>query len=307
VAFPITGVAIVNALGASADEVASNLGRGESALRRVSLGSRSVYAGCVDASLPDAPSRAQALLSHAAAELAPALAGARNRWGSRRLAVVLGCPRDPEPLLHTAAMLTRARGPIYAVTTGALASAQAIVSAAGLLSADLADAVAVGAATTLDLDASDLGESPPRPFSPHSTARAPGEGAAWLLLERQATSELELLSTTDSLDVATADWVIADATGDPQRDRDRLDAHRRSAPLVALAGYWGDLGPAHGLTAAVAAVLALGRGIIPASCLYDGHDRRIPTRTIDRDCDRVACTSSHGSMHVTSTIGARPA
>jgi hypothetical protein len=126
-----------------------------------------------------------------------------------------------------------------------------------------------------------------------------------MLLERQAMSDFELLGAEESLDVASTDWVVTDANGDPARDRDRLHAHQGAASLVALAGYWGDLGPANGLMGAVAAVLALDRGFVPASCLYDGHDPRIPTRTIDRDCDRVACTSSRGSTHVTLSIGAR--
>ena len=301
--FAITGLAIVNALGSSADEVAAGLQRGRSELGRSSLVQRSILAGRVSVPLAPEDTRTAALLRHAALELAPDLARARKRWGPRRVAVVLGCPRDPTPLLGLAASVTEARGPIYATTTGDLASAHAVVSAQRLLVADLADAVAIGTATEIDPVAFDR-DAEPHPLSRTSTGAAPGEGAAWLLLERQGTSDLELVHTVEALDL-TADWLVVDATGDPQRDAERLDAHRTRAPLVALAGYWGDLGPAHGLTAVIAAALALEHGFIPASCSYDGHDPRIPTRTLDAECDRVACTSMHGSTRVTLTIGAR--
>ncbi len=254
-AFPITGVAIANGLGANADEVAARLRDGHVSRERDRAPIESA-----------ASTRAHALLEHAYAELDVDLGRARNRWGARRLAVLVGCAFEPDPLLALAVRLCASRGPAYAVTSGRFASAHAVVSAQHLLAAGIADAVAVGTVS-------------------HEPA---AEGAAWLLLERQADADVELVRAVDRIDDADVDWIVTD--GDvPARSRSTI-------PRIALADASGDLGAANGLSAAVTAVLALQHGFVP--------DPRSPA-ALEQECDRVACTTAHGSLAVTLTIGAR--
>jgi hypothetical protein len=104
--------------------------------------------------------------------------------------VVLGCVDDVGRRLVEAVRIAQGRGPAYAVTSGDRASAQAVVSALGLLHGDFADAVAVATAT----DAA----------------------AAWALLERHGDTDVRIARAEETDLTALAGAELSEIPGLPE-------------------------------------------------------------------------------------------
>lgn len=182
---------------------------------------------------------AAALATDLLDELSAPCARACARWGTSRVAVILGSapPTAEDPLDRLSSMLARVRsktsiaGPAYHVAATGAGGAKAIASADRMLRAALADAVLVGG---VDDD----------------------EGAMMLLerhgdafVELRATSEAASPTSPDGLDEATAERALAAA----------WDASKR-APL----GYVHGHAPADDpLAAAERRVLAALLGPVP--------------------------------------------
>lgn len=132
--FPLTAWALRHPWGTHADAVLDRL--------------RDPPAPRDDPSPTPAATLATALLD----ELAGACARACERWGTSRVAVILGSapPTDAQPLDRLSSMLalvrgrTRIAGPAYHVAATGVGGAKALASADRLLRASLADAVLVG-------------------------------------------------------------------------------------------------------------------------------------------------------------------
>ena len=101
---------------------------------------------------PSPPTAAVTLATALLDELADPCARACERWGTSRVAVILGsaAPTDAHPLDRLSSMLalirgrTRIAGPAYHVAATGVGGAKALASADRMLRASLADAVLVG-------------------------------------------------------------------------------------------------------------------------------------------------------------------
>lgn len=185
-ALPITGYALCNCLGASAEEVKAKLHAGASG-----LGPSPVpvpfptLVGAVDAALPQLPAALQPWSTRTAQlalllieQLSAPLAKLRARVRPERIALILGTstvgadvtesafrhyieqgvlPADYDlwrhhtygALLHSVSELVGARGPAWVVSTACTSSAKPLATAQRLIAADLADAAVVGGIDTL--------------------------------------------------------------------------------------------------------------------------------------------------------------
>lgn len=183
---PITGYALCNCLGVTAEQVRSKLYEGQSG-----LGPSPVpvpfptLVGAVDAVLPQLPAaltpwstRTAQLAALLIEQLSAPLAKLRARVRPERIAVVLGTstvgadvtenafrhyiergvlPPDYDlwrhhtygALLHVVSELLGARGPAWVVSTACTSSAKPLATAQRLIAADLADACVVGGIDTL--------------------------------------------------------------------------------------------------------------------------------------------------------------
>jgi len=185
-ALPITGYALCNCLGVTADEVRAKLYEGQSG-----LGPSPVpvpfptLVGAVDTALPQLPAalapwstRTAQLAMLLIEQLSAPLATLRARVRPERIAVILGTstvgadvtesafrhyieqgvlPPDYDlwrhhtygALLHVVTELLGARGPAWVVSTACTSSAKPLATAQRLIAADLADAAVVGGIDTL--------------------------------------------------------------------------------------------------------------------------------------------------------------
>jgi 3-oxoacyl-[acyl-carrier-protein] synthase-1 len=250
-------------------------------------------------------------------------------------------------LLEVLLQLTGIRGPAFVVSTACSASAKAIGSAQRLLQAGLADAVLVGgvdalAQTTLrGFHALEI-LSPERckPFSKLRRGINLGEGAAWLLLEREGDGPARLLGVGESSDAhhmatphptgagALAAMASALEQGGTSADEiDYVNAHSPGTKLndlseaVAVAtllgaaarvastkGYTGHLLGAGGATEAVFSIVAIEQGWIPASLGADPVDETlgisIQAARVERPCRRVLSNSfAFGGSNVSLLFG----
>jgi 3-oxoacyl-[acyl-carrier-protein] synthase I len=234
---------VICPLGDDAASVAAGLDAARRALvpSESLIAARCVQVGAVTAMLPEAPPSAAAwdcrnnrLMLAALLQIAPRVAAAIDRYGSDRVAVVLGTStsgmaegeaalaarlRDgawPEGFdyrqqeigniaLFAAAALGLG-GPAYTVATACASSAKVFASARRLIRAGLADAVVVGGADTLcrmtlngfaSLEALSPGQC--NPFSRTRDGINIGEGAAAFLITAQP-GLVELLGIGESAD-----------------------------------------------------------------------------------------------------------
>lgn len=217
-------------------------------------------------------------------------------------------------LLEGLRSLCGAQGVAWVVSTACSSSAKALGSARRLLSSGLADAVLVGAADSLcgttlrgfeSLQA--LSRTACRPFCATRDGLSLGEGGAFLLLERSGDGPARLLGVGESSDAhhmshphpeglgaeaamrealaqaglagAEVDHVNAHGTATPANDLIEARAIRRvvgpTVPVCSTKGYTGHMLGAAGLTEAVFAVVAIERGIAPASLGADPVDPQI--------------------------------
>ncbi|MBK8158047.1 MAG: beta-ketoacyl-[acyl-carrier-protein] synthase family protein [Rhodospirillaceae bacterium] len=240
----IHAVGLVTPLGAGKDENAGKLFSGTRsglATEVDILLDRRVRAGCVTSALPAPPdgfgryqSRNNRLMLLALQEIAPEVAAARERFGSSRVAVVLGTStsgiaegeaafaahhstgqwpaafdyRQQElgSLANFAAAVLQVTGPAFTIATACSSSAKVFASARRLIRAGICDAAVVGGADTIcrttlngfaSLDAMSRGLC--NPFSRNRDGINIGEGAAAFLLTREA-AQISLLGCGESSD-----------------------------------------------------------------------------------------------------------
>ncbi|HEX3694691.1 MAG TPA: beta-ketoacyl-ACP synthase [Polyangia bacterium] len=238
-------------------------------------------------------------------------------------------------------------GPAYVVSTACSASAKAIASAQRLLDNDVADAVIVGGVDGLcqitlrgfhSLDI--LSDEACRPFSTARKGINLGEGAAYLLLERDGDAATALLGSGESSDAyhmtaphpegqgarAAMAGALAQAGLHPT-EIDHINAHSPGTrqndlsegkaitslfggevPVASTKGYTGHLLGAGGVTEAIFAMVAVEQGWIPASMGADPVDAalglNVPTRRMERCCRAVLSNSfAFGGNNVSVIFG----
>jgi 3-oxoacyl-[acyl-carrier-protein] synthase-1 len=284
-------------------------------------------------SLSPYDTRIARIAAHVLSGMSSAVEAAVRRWGASRVALVLGTStggiaetegafsdhrrtgRVPERfdldrqhafhgVLEVVRALSGARGPGYVVSAACASSGKVLASARRLIACGLADAVLTGGVDTLcdttlrgfsSLEA--LSPTPCRPFSAARDGTTIGEGAAFLLVEREGEGAVRLLGVGESSDAhhmtqpdpegrgaaramrealeqagvepGRVDHVNAHGTGTPANDvaeaRAIVEVLGTSVPVSSTKGYTGHLLGAAGATEAVFAALAIERGFIPAS------------------------------------------
>lgn len=285
-------------------------------------------------------SRVARIAALALDELAAPVTRAVRRWGADRVALVLGTSTGgileterafaavaaggPIPagfdlqrqhafhgLLEVVRALAGTRGPGYVLSTACSSSAKVFGAARRLLRAGAADAVLVGGADSLCLTTirgfgslQALSPRPCRPFSAQRDGTSIGEGAGFMLLEREGDGPARLLGVGESSDahhmshphpdgvgaeaaMAAAlaqaglsgdavDHVNAHGTATPANDAIEARAIRRvvgaRAAVASTKGYTGHLLGAAGITEAVLAVMAIERSFVPESLGADPLD-----------------------------------
>ncbi len=239
---PITAFALTNALGRTTEEVLDALFAGRTGLMPCRLPLpfptfAGEVAGELDAVLPKAfDSRAARILARPLLELSGAIARAIERWGSRRVGLVLGTstggiaeteaafeafsrtgelPRDFDferqhafhGLVEFARQSTGIEGPTFALSTACSSSGKVFGSAQRLIASGLCDAVLVGGADSLcqttlrgfgSLQV--VSKRRCRPFCADRDGLNIGEGAALLLLEREGECVSRLYGVGESAD-----------------------------------------------------------------------------------------------------------
>lgn len=312
-------------------------------------------------------------------EIEPDVARAVSRWGAGRVAVVLGTStggiRESEQayaawaasgalppgfslvkrhsfngVLAAVRGRTGVAGPGYVVATACSSSAEAIAAGRRMLLAGVADAVLCGGVDTLclttlrgfrSLEAISPGGC--RPFSAGRDGLSLGEGAAFLLLEREGDGPAWLLGAGESSDAHHmshphpeglgarlamqaaldqagiapdgVDHVNAHGTGTPANDRVEGAAIHAvlggTVPVVSTKGYTGHLLGAAGATEAVLSIACLEHGVVPASLGAEPVDPAVPvavaTRAIRRRLRTVLSNSfAFGGANVSLLLGTRP-
>jgi 3-oxoacyl-[acyl-carrier-protein] synthase-1 len=309
-------------------------------------------------------------------EILPAVARAVARHGAGRVALIVGtttsglarteeayhqlCQTGALPLdyeLHRqhsfGAMMEALRrvtgvaGPSFAVSTACSASAKAVGCAQRLLATGAVDAALVGGVdalsqTTLRGFHSLQILSPVfcRPLSRERRGINIGEGAAYLLLERDGDAAVHLRGVGESSDAHHMS--APDPTGDGARaamaaalaqagaapdDVDHINAHSPGTrlndlseglavgalfgarvPIASTKGYTGHLLGAGGATEALFSIVAIEQGWIPASAGADPVDAdlglQVPTARLDRPCRNVLSNSfAFGGNNVSLLFG----
>jgi 3-oxoacyl-[acyl-carrier-protein] synthase-1 len=214
-------------------------------------------------------------------------------------------------LIDALRIVTGIRGPAFVVSTACSASAKALGSAQRLLAAGVVDAVLVGGVDALSqttlrgfhsLDI--LSPEPCRPLSHLRRGINLGEGAAYLLLEREGEGAVRLLGVGESSDahhmsaphpegigaLAAMRGALEQAGVSPG-DVDHVNLHSpgtrlndlsearavtallgADVPVASTKGYTGHLLGAGGATEAIFAVVTIERGWIPQSLGADPVD-----------------------------------
>jgi hypothetical protein len=260
-AYPVTAWAAYNGLGETTPAVVEANVAGCTALR-VCPGIDGAVGWIDPLGPPVSPSAADVrrivrIVERGLMPLDAQVASARQRWGTSRLAAVIALEApdddaalagtvavDPiveELVLDTVARATQIRGPTYASLDAHGCGLATVASGMRLLAAGLADAVVVGAA---------------RALGPIVAAGA-GEGAAFLLLERQAEAMVEIFDAATE-PPTTATWRSELAYVDADDPVPGLEA-----PVVASTSPTGQLGVARGPTALAIAATCLERDQAP--------------------------------------------
>jgi len=371
VATPITAYAACNALGDNADDILDALAAGRCGLAPVDEtdGSTRHWGRANDPPvLPDAyaeyDSRAARLLGRVLGDLAEPVAVARQRWGSGRVALVLGVHGPDAGWLRgrdvpTSAEQLFARGPqgpmlfaqrvlgisghAYCVSAEGAAGAAAIASGHRLIAAGLADAVVAGGVGVLSsvVDRAYtarrlLSAAPARPLSAARAGTSLGEGAAVVLLERQAEAFVELVGAAEAqetnaentaplqamqsvlrksgLEPAAVGFVQMLAPGTVTHDFTLTTAVRKcfgeAMPVSSLVGAAGWVVGAAGATELIVAAAALSRGSIPPTVGCDPVDGTLGVlpatsrRELEYDHAMVQATSL-GGRSIALVVGAR--
>lgn len=224
-------------------------------------------------------------------------------------------------LLSALVQASGTRGPAYVVSTACTSSAKALASAGRLLDAGLCNAVLVGGAdalchTTLHgfHSLGVLSKRACRPFCVDRDGIHIGEGAAWLLLEREGEGPARVSSVGESSDahsmsaphpkgrgaslaIAAAlararinasdvDFVNAHGTGTLKNDQAEAIAISESlgpeVPVASTKGMTGHLLGAAGATETVLTIAAIARGTIPPSAGAEPLDSTLGIQVVTR-------------------------
>ena len=309
-------------------------------------------------------------------EIIPALRRAIARHGADRVAMVVGTttsglgrtedayhelkrtgalPPDYElhrqhsfgAMMEALRRVAGIRGPCFVVSTACSASAKAVGSAQRLLATGAVDAVLVGGVdalsqTTLRGFHSLQILSPVycRPLSRERRGINIGEGAAYLLIERDGDAPARLLGVGESSDAhhmsapdptgegARTAMAAALAQADlPPGEIAYINAHSPGTrlndlseglaittlfggrvPVASTKGYTGHLLGAGGATEAVFAIVAIEQGWIPRSIGADPVDvdlgLNVPTARVDTPCRNVLSNSfAFGGSNVSLLFG----
>ena len=312
-------------------------------------------------------------------ELRSRLLGAVERWGGARVAVILGTSTGG--LEHTEqafghwlehatippafdfarqhnfaalgellASVVGATGPVYVVSTACSSSGKVAASASRLIEAGLADAVLIGGIDSLTRmtlqgfhSLGILSSSRCRPFSSLRDGINIGEGAAFLLVEREAAdAEVCVLGVGESADAyrmsspepsgrgaREAMERALEQAGMSAREIDHVNAHGTATPLndaaeslalealfgdrvpiASTKGYTGHLLGGAGGTEMVFALHAITSGRIPATLGADPVDEavniHVATTAIETPVRRVLSNSfAFGGSNVSVLLGSR--
>jgi 3-oxoacyl-[acyl-carrier-protein] synthase-1 len=226
--YPVTAWSTVNSLGTNTEQVMSALRNGWASLTPPpSETPFETVCGVVDTDLPALSralerfdSRNNRFIQQALAEIEPALAAARERWGTARVGICVGSSTAAmdeienaynvhaetgslppgfdvflsgsfDGLVQALRALTGLEGPAAAISNACASSGKAFASARRWLDAGVVDAVLVGGADSLCQmtfrgfrSLGLLSSEPTRPFSSQRRGINIGEGAALALLER---------------------------------------------------------------------------------------------------------------------------
>lgn len=313
------------------------------------------------------------------AEVRGAVAAAVERWGASRVAVVLGTStggleQTEQAFAHwletstippsydythqhnfaafgeLLARASGAEGPVYVVSTACSSSGKVAASAARLIRAGLADAVLVGGIDSLTRmtlqgfhSLGILSSEPCRPFGAERDGINIGEGAALLVIEREADgAEVELLGVGESSDAyrmsspeptgrgarEAMERAMAQA-GLEAADIDHVNAHGTATklndaaeslaiealfgdrvPVVSTKGYTGHLLGGAGGTEMVFAIHAIRTGRLPATLGATPLDAEVRvhvvTEPLERRVRRVLSNSfAFGGSNVSVLVGGR--
>ena len=228
------------------------------------------------------------------------VAAARERWGASRVGVVLGtstsgierleqvyraradgAPLDPGYSMRhhndyhavTSFLIEHLglEGPGYTVSTACSSSAKAIVDGMQLIRAGLCDAVLVGGVDSLCLtslygfDALELvSRGPCRPFDAGRDGLSIGEGAAFMLLERDSPGP-RISGYGESSDAVSMSTPPEDGAGAAAAMRQALGRSRLSAGEVDLVKLHGTATPANDSAEAAAVASVFGPSVRAAS------------------------------------------
>ena len=340
-AYPVTAYALPNALGETSRQVLDRLAAGQTGLKKCGWDLPfETCCGEVPGALPPVPaphsaydSRLARIGLRALAQMRPAVDKALRRYGSGRVAVVVGtstggifdterafaAAREQGPLpagfdfdrqhafhgfVELLQKLTGAGGPGYVVSTACSSSGKIFGSARRLLDAGFCDAVLLGGVDSLcqttlrgfySLEV--LSPTPCRPFCATRDGTSIGEGAAFVLLEREGDGCARLLGVGECCDAHHMSHPHPEGVGAEAAMKDALlqagvscdevshiNAHGTATqlndaaegraiarlfgmrvPVVSTKGYTGHMLGASGATEAVFAIAAVEQGWIPAS------------------------------------------
>ena len=309
-------------------------------------------------------------------EITPALRRAIARHGADRVALVVGTttsglgrtedayhelkrtgalPHDYSlhrqhsfgAMMEALRRVARISGPCFAVSTACSASAKAVGCAQRLLATGTADAVLVGGVDALSQTTlrgfhslQILSSVFCRPLSRERRGINIGEGAAYLLIEREGDATARLLGVGESSDAHHMS--APDPTGEGARSAmaaalaqaalppaavDYVNAHSPGTrlndlseglaitgllgggvPVASTKGYTGHLLGAGGATEAIFAIVAIEQGWIPRSVGAEPVDvdlgLNVPTTRLDTPCRNVLSNSfAFGGSNVSLLFG----
>lgn len=235
--YPLTAVALCNALGTDVHAVYTAITAGTTGLRPHD-GAAGRHGACgaleaLPAALAAYDNRQARLAAQTIAPMLATIDRANRRWGASRVALVIGTSTGgiaateahwtrgaPLPAgfdlgrqhalaatIEVLRALCGARGPGYAISTACSSSAKVFASAARLVAADLADAVVVGGVDSLctltlrGFAALELVAADGcRPFAADRCGLSLGEGGALALLERRGDAATRLVAVGESCD-----------------------------------------------------------------------------------------------------------
>jgi 3-oxoacyl-[acyl-carrier-protein] synthase I len=305
----LSALGIINALGRGKRQVAANLFAGSRAgmvLRDDLIPGRSARVGAVDGDLPSVPEelahldcRNNRVMLAAIEEIEPAIRTARRRYGSDRIAVVMGTSTSgiaegeealrlrladgawPPSFRYSqqelgglsafVAAYLELSGPAYTIATACSSSGKAFASAQRLIEAGICDAAVVGGADTLcrltlngfnSLEA--VAADYCNPFSRNRDGINIGEGAALFVLSREP-SAVALLGVGESSDAYHVSAPDPEGVGALSAMRRALDAAGLPPEAIDYINFHGTATPLNDVMEGRAVAALFGGGVACSS------------------------------------------